>query len=262
MPEAEKGVFHRRESSVNIAPMSQKILYRMEGKVACIVMEDGKANAINLDFIKEMRAALAQANHEAKAILIEGKGKAFCAGLDLKALPTYNTDQARELMRGFIEMSLFELFSNPLPVVACIEGHCLAGGQVIALGCDKILAAEGDYKLGLNEVAIGINMPDFLTHVIRQIIPPAHLTDVLLTGKVYNPQGALAAGLVHEVHDKTVVRERAYAMAKSMGNLSEMAFSTTKKGLRSQMLEGIKGKSMDEIVEETLKSSVFAAAAV
>src|SRR5713101_2236105 len=136
--------------------MSDEIVrYRLEEKVAVIEMDDGKVNAISHSVIE----ALDRAEREAKAIVLSGRAGRFSGGFDLGVMRG-GAEQARALVGKGAELAL-RLYGFSLPVVIACTGHAIAMGAVLLLSGDTRLGAEGDFKIGLNEVSIGLALPPF-----------------------------------------------------------------------------------------------------
>ena len=126
------------------------------GEVAVLPMRAGKANAIGSAFLDRLSAQLdAVEASGASALVLTGEGRAFSAGLDLPEVSRLDRGALERFIRRFSEVML-RVFALPVPVVAAINGHAIAGGCVLAMQADVRLAAEGDYRIGLNEVAIGL----------------------------------------------------------------------------------------------------------
>ncbi len=237
--------------------MPEKIHYRLEGRVAHLVMDDGKANTMNLEYFQELSAAILRAEQEARGILIEGRPRFFSAGLDLKHLMAYTDAQRRQVIKGFADVCMKQLYLSPLPVVACVEGHAMAGGAVLLLCCDKKIGAEGSYNVGLNEVRVGINMPAFLLPLERATLPPQSHTDVILMGKVFDPAGAVTAGILDELAPATAAKDRALEVLKDMMSLPPQAYGATKQDLHSQVLRELLHQDIEEVITQTLTSGIF-----
>jgi len=126
-----------------------------------------------------------------------GTGQFFSAGLNLTSLP-----DSRDGMAGFVqefEGGLRHLLTFPLPVVAAINGHAIAGGCVFAAACDLRLAAEGSDQIGLSEVDLGLPFPGLALAVMKSTISNRWLTDLVLGARLLTPSEARKVGLVHAV---------------------------------------------------------------
>ena len=119
--------------------MSEPLVrYTQEDKVAVIAMDDGKANALSVQMIDELLAALERAEREAGAVLLTGRPEKFCAGFDLKVMMSGPANAIALLSRG-AEL-LLRLFELPLPVVMAVTGHAMAGGILVVCTGDRAFA--------------------------------------------------------------------------------------------------------------------------
>src|SRR4051794_12719907 len=139
-----------------------------EGRVAVVTLDDGKANALALEQFESLSVALAEVRaSDAGAMVLEGRPGFLSAGLNLKVLPNLELPELMQVLKRFAQVVGDELFNLPLPTVAAVSGHAIAGGCMLALGCDVRLMARGNFKLGLNEVPGGIPLPVFAVEMMR-----------------------------------------------------------------------------------------------
>ena len=126
------------------------------GGVAVLPMRAGKANAIGSAFLDRLSAQLdAVESSQASALVLTGEGTAFSAGLDLPEVVALDRGGLERFIRRFSEVML-RVFTLPMPVVAAINGHAIAGGCVLAMQADARIAGAGDYRIGLNEVQLSL----------------------------------------------------------------------------------------------------------
>src|SRR3989442_6653212 len=128
-----------------------------DGEVALIRLENGKANAIGPSFLDRLEALLGQLG-DARAAVITGQGSAFSAGLDLPTL----VDLDRVRMRAFVlrfETAMMRVFELPIPLVAAVNGHAVAGGGGLALPTDARIGADWEGRIGPNETQLRIGLP-------------------------------------------------------------------------------------------------------
>ncbi|MDA1265887.1 MAG: enoyl-CoA hydratase/isomerase family protein [Planctomycetota bacterium] len=154
-------------------------------------------NAIDHDFLDVAEAALRGAG--GGPILLRGTEKAFCAGLNLKFLPTLSAD---ELEAFLVRADAFfgALWHHPGPVVACVEGHAIAGGAVVLQACDlRIGTDRADVRIGVNELALGACYPPNALRIMETRLGAQHATRVILGAELFAPQAALAVGLLDRV---------------------------------------------------------------
>src|SRR5947208_645336 len=180
------------------APMADTIRCEVSDNVAQITLDDGKVNAMALAFFAGLNAALDRAEHERPgALVIAGRAGVFSAGLDLKVLPTLAPDALERTMVAF-GRTMLRVFTFPIPTVAAVTGHAIAGGAMLAFACDLRFMAEGPFRLQLNEVAIGLALPTWAIVLAQAAVPPRRHTEAILHARAYSPEEALERHIVHE----------------------------------------------------------------
>jgi enoyl-CoA hydratase len=133
--------------------------YKLEGEVAVLTFDNGKANAVSHALIDSLYEGFDRAEKEAKAIVMIGRPGIFSGGFDLKEIQQGPEAAAKLVARG---AHLFHrMFALPMPLVAGCTGHAIATGGFLLLACDSRIGAEGDFRIGLNETAIGMTLPVF-----------------------------------------------------------------------------------------------------
>jgi enoyl-CoA hydratase len=207
------------------APLS----YRLDGPVAVVTLDDGKANAMGHAVLDGLTGALERAEGEATALVLAGGARAFSAGYDLSVMT-----ESTEAMQGLVAAGarfLMRLYGSPLPTVAACTGHALAVDE-------RIGPSDVPAKLGLNEVAIGMPLPIFAVELARDRLSPAHLTAATL-GRVYDPEGAVAAGYLDRLVPKEEVVAAAVATATERAALRRGAVGRTKAALRGRTIDHV-----------------------
>ena len=210
-----------------------RIGYEQVDGIARITLDDGKANAMSVPWFVELGAALDRALAEgAGALLVRGRPRFFSGGLDLKLLPTLSPAGLRELSETFARTFL-RVHALPIPTVACITGHAIAGGAVLAFACDARFATEGPFRIQMNEVAIGIPLPSWMLFIGESAIPATSRNEFLLHARAYTPAEALARGVVDGVGATPEQTERlASERATSLLQLNRAAYAESKRRLR------------------------------
>ena len=201
--------------------------------MATITLDDGKANAIGLALLSELDEAMATAAADAHAVVIAGRPGRFSAGFDLAAM-TSSTETMRELVQAGAE-SLLRIFTCPIPVVAACTGHALAAGALLLLVSDRRIGADGDFKIGLNEVAIGMPLPVFGVELARYRMPPSAFDGAIL-GETMAPAAAVAAGYLDRVVPADDVLAEAAAEAERLSALRGAAVDGTKQRARGELV--------------------------
>ncbi|MDB4931354.1 MAG: Enoyl-CoA hydratase, partial [Myxococcaceae bacterium] len=176
-----------------------------------IVIEGAGRNALGTPVLTALRDALRAAGDE--PVLLRGAGGAFSAGLNLKELATLD-EPAMERFLSLLEETFEALYLHPAPVVALVEGHAIAGGTVLALCCDwRVAAADERARLGLNEVALGLQFPPKTWAIVNARLPATTREQVLLGAGLHPPSEALRLGLLDEVTADAEARARAVLAA-------------------------------------------------
>jgi enoyl-CoA hydratase len=207
------------------------------GVVTILRMAAGKGNALSLDFTQALDECVQKLQRSpAKAVVLTGHEGVFSAGVDLTALVSGGPDYVRRfvptMVAGFERLVLF-----PKPLVAAVNGHAIAGGAILMLACDQRLLARGRARVGLTEIRVGVEFPSWALEVARFFTPPEHLGTLILTGRTWPPEEALARGLVDELVDSEVLLERACEVAAELAAIPATTYATTKKSLRQPLVD-------------------------
>lgn len=203
--------------------------------VTVLRVAHGKAHALDLELCRVLTGELeALAETRAPAVLT-GSGAIFSAGVDLVRLLREDGDYTERFLAALREAFL-ALFTHPLPVVAAINGHAVAGGCILALACDRRLAAGGDYGIGIPELRVGVPFPVIALEIVRHTAP-GHVSDEMVyEGEIVPPAEALSRGLVDEVVPPAELLERSVAAARRLGAIPRASFAATKRALRAPAL--------------------------
>ena len=221
-----------------VGAMSAIVSYTLTGKTAVVTMDDGKANALSMPMLDELDGALTRAEAEASAVVLTGRPERFSAGFDLRVMMS-SPDAAIALLRRGAEL-LLRLFGLPIPLVIAATGHALAGGALVVLTGDVRLGVDGPYKLGLNEVAIGMPVPLLAMELARARLGPLDLTRATLGAHIYTPAEAVAAGYLDRVTTADALAADALAEGARLGALPRAAYAATKQRLRGAVIELIR----------------------
>ena len=222
----------------------------IDGSVALLHLDDGKANAITHEVIDAMHDGLDRALAEAGAVVIAGRPGRFSAGFDLKVMGAGDKPM-QDLVLAGAEL-LLRIYAHPQPVVSACTGHALAGGALLLLASDTRIGAEGEFRIGLNETAIGMPLPVFAVELARDRISSHLLTKATIQAELYDPTGAVVAGYLdwHLPAEKVVAE--AIAEAGRLSELRRGAVAATKARLRGATLRRIRSTLTDDIAELSL----------
>jgi enoyl-CoA hydratase len=217
--------------------MGELVSYQRDGGVATITMNDGKKNALSPDMLAGLYNAFERAQADGAVVLLTGREGVFSGGFDLRVLGAGGTDAYRMLLAGF---RLAErVLSFPTPVLIACPGHALAMGAFLLLSADYRLGTAGDFKIGANEVAIGLTMPFFGVEICRQRLAPAHFNRAVINAEIYTPEGAVAAGFLDRVVAPQDFAATAKEIAEGLAKLNLDAHVATKLRARDHALKAL-----------------------
>ncbi len=204
--------------------------------IATITLDDGALNILTLQMFADLSAALDDAA-DARALVLAGRDGSFSTGLDLKHVMAHGVDGARELGRVLGEVAM-RIWADPRPVVAAATGHALAGGTILAIAADHVVAADapdgdGEYWWGLIETVVGLELPDFALAPARHRLTLPAINRWVLPGVRVNAARALEVGYADELLPAGAVVERAHDEARLRLELPQLAYAGTKRRLRS-----------------------------
>jgi len=219
--------------------MSEFVRYDQDEDVAVLTMDDGKANAFGLDMIQALMNALDKAAADAGAVVIAGRPGVLCAGFDLAVIRGDDLEKKAAMRNAGVE-ALLRLYLHPQPLVIACSGHAMAAGALLLLTGDHRIGADGDFKIGLNEVAIGLTLPIFGLELARDRLDPRALNAAVLGATVYDPAGAVAAGYLDQTEKPDTVLASALEAAQNMTALDAAAFGATKTLLRGETVAKIR----------------------
>lgn len=223
--------------------MTNLLDYKLQGQVAVLRMDDGKANALSPALISAIGAALDQAGREARAVVFLGRPGRFSAGFDLKIM-TSSPEAAAGLVRAGGELFL-RLLLHPQPVVMGVTGHALAGGILLAACGDVRIGARGDFKLGLNEITIGLPVPILAHELARLRLDPRRLEEATLRATTYAPEEAQGIGWLDRLSAPESLEGDVLAEAERLLPLAGPHYALTKQTLRRETVSYIRA-TLDE----------------
>ncbi|MAE96935.1 MAG: enoyl-CoA hydratase [Deltaproteobacteria bacterium] len=219
--------------------MSDEILrFELDGRVAVLRFDDGKANAVSHAALDALQGAMDRAEKEASSVALLGRPGRFSAGFDLSVMRE-GPEAAQGLVGSGAEL-LLRLLESPLPVVAGCTGHALAMGALLLLAADLRIGAEGDFKLGLNEVAIGMTLPLFAVELANERVSRRHRLRSAGMAEIYDPAGAVDAGYLDHLVAADALESRTLEEAGRLAEAPARAFAGTKERLRGDVAKRIR----------------------
>jgi enoyl-CoA hydratase len=205
-----------------------------EDSVFVLRMEHGKANALDVEFSGALASTLAELDRdeECAAAVLTGSGTIFSAGVDLFRVLDGGSSYLDVFLPALTQlMERLRGFSKPL--VAAVNGHAIAGGGVMALATDYRLMSDGEGRIGVPELRVGVPFPGAALEIVQAAVPAAHLGDVVLRGGLFTAREARARGLVHEIVESEALRDRAIEIGHEMTQVPRETYAITKRRLRA-----------------------------
>lgn len=219
--------------------MSDKYVdYKVEDSVAIIRMDDGKANALGPQMIAELTEAFNRAEQEADAVVLQGREGKYCAGFDLKIMMS-GLEAAHQLVATGAELYL-QIYGFSKPVVAACTGHAMAGGALLLLVADTRVGSTGPFKVGLNEVSIGMPLPILGQALATDRLDPRHVVAACVQAQIYTPEEAVEVGYFDRVVAGEELMSTALAEAKRLAKLPGRAYGYTKRVMRKRTIDYIR----------------------
>lgn len=206
--------------------------------IAVVRMAHGKVSALDTSFCAALAEEVAgiAGDESRRALVLTGSGSTFSAGVDLFRV----VEGGRDYLAGFLPAMerLFEtLLTFPRPVVAAINGHAIAGGCILAACGDYRVMAEGNGRIGIPELSVGVPFPPLAFEIMRARVTPQVLRDLVFQARLVPPPEASAIGLIDEIAPLDVLASRAEHAARTLLEIPQMTFALTKRAFIAPILE-------------------------
>lgn len=229
------------------------IITKVEDHIMHILLDRGKSNAMHLEMVDELIEVVIDAknNPSVEGIILTGKEHFFTSGLDLITLYDYDRDQMENFWKSFM-MLVRELVAFPKPSVAAVTGHSPAGGCVLAICCDYRVMADGEYIIGLNEVPVGIVVPQNIFSLYSFWLGHSIAYRSLLEGKLFKPSEALAIGLLDEVVSFDRIQNAAIRKVKAVSQFEKNAWQSSKLNFRKDLIDSFSA-GHEELIKQVLE---------
>jgi enoyl-CoA hydratase/carnithine racemase len=208
------------------------------GDVAVLRLDRPPVNALNPELVQGLDQSLADAVADgARAVVLTGGEKMFSAGLDVPVLLRLSREEITAFWSDFFGL-MRRLAECPVPVAAGITGHSPAGGAVLALFCDYRVMSRGEFRIGLNEVQVGLPVPDVICHALARLVGGGTANRLLTAGELLFPEEAQRVGFVDALaDDPEATRESAIAWAEQVAALPPVAVASTRRTARADLLD-------------------------
>jgi Delta3-Delta2-enoyl-CoA isomerase len=209
----------------------------IDHSLAEVRLERGKVNALNEEVVDELAGCLRRLASDpgVRSIVLTGTGKFFSFGFDIPGFLGHSKEEFLAYLRKFAALYR-DLFDHPMPVVAALNGHTIAGGCMLALACDGRVMSAGKGKIALNEIAFGSTLFAGSVEMLRHRVGNRRAEQIAFSGAMYTPEEALALGLVDRVVPEQELLSAAREVARAHGAKDPAAFRSVKSLLRGPTL--------------------------
>lgn len=229
--------------------MPDPVTYTCAGAVSTIVMNDGKANVMSLHMLNALHAAFDAAERDKTVVILTAQGRHFSGGFDLNVFARGSATEQYLMVRAGAELAL-RILSFPTPVVAACNGNAFPMGAFLILSSDHRIAADGAYRIGMNEVAIGLTVPRFAVEIARQRLTPAYFNRVVVTAEMFGPAEAVTAGFFDRVVPADDLAREAEQAAHALSTLNMASHAATKARARGAVIAMIRAMIDDDITPQ------------
>lgn len=228
--------------------MTNNVDYSLVGGIARIAIDDGKNNVMSIGLLQSLHECLDRAEGEADVVLLLGRPGMFSAGFDLQVFARRDPEEVRTMMVLGAELALRTL-EFPRPVVAGCTGHAYPMGAFLLLASDYVVGAAGQFRIGLNEVAIGLTLPRFAVELARATLAP-HFFNRLVTGEMLDPALAREAGYLDQLAPSDQLEASAMVVAEGLTRIDRKAHRETKARIRGAAAATVRRAIDDELTIE------------
>lgn len=221
------------------------------GEIAELNVERPPANALNQDLLDMLLSEFRRVLDEgARGVVLSGQEGMFCAGIDVPEL----LGQERSAIHSFWS-ALFEfskaLATSPVPVVAALAGHSPAGGAVLAAHCDYRIGADGGFKIGFNEVQVGLPLPSTIIRVFQELVGVRIARQLGTRGQLVEMEEARRIGLIDELVAPGQVTGRAVEWLRALLELPPVAMNRTRLAGKTRLIRALtEARDVDQVTED------------
>ena len=217
--------------------MNEFVTYQSEENYAIITINNGKANAISHEVVSGLNASLDKAEQDDKIVILTGTSGIFSGGFDLKVM-TKSPESAKELVTKGSRLSL-RMLSFKKPIIIACNGHAIAKGAFLLLSSDYRIGVEGNFKIGLNEVMIGMTMHNAGIAIAKSRLSEVYLNRSVNNAEIFSSEDAIKAGFLDVIVPEDHLLPTAIKVAEMFTKLNKKAHAGTKLKLRQPHLDAL-----------------------
>lgn len=217
--------------------METATTFHLDGGIARIVLDDGKANALSAERLGEIGRRLDAAEQAGAVVVLSGREGIFSAGFDLRTFKR-GIDATVEMLQAGADLIL-RILAFPHPILTVCTGHAYPMGAFLMMAADVRFAAAGPWKIGMNEVAIGLTLPRFAVELARHRLSAPGFARVQ-AGAMYDPDEALRLGFIDRIIAADQLADAIAAEAARLRALDMPSFTATKARINETAIAAIR----------------------
>jgi enoyl-CoA hydratase len=224
--------------------MEQRATIEVGDGVAWITMDDGKVNAMSVEMMADIAAALDAAEAADAVTVLTGRPGIFSAGFDLDTFKR-GAEATRSMVLAGARL-VERLLAFPRPLIAACTGHAYPMGAFLMLSSDVRFGVQGPFRIGMNEVAIGLTVPLFAVELARHRLTPPGFARIT-TAPMFAPEHAAALGYLDEVVEAEHLRDRVRSEAERLRGLDAASYVATKARMNAPLLAALRAAIESEL---------------
>ena len=207
--------------------------YRIDDDgIAHVLLDDGKANVLNEETCSALRGGIdAAAEARCGALVVHGRDGMFSGGIDLSLVRTEDPQRRASGLQA-VAHTLLAVWTAPIPTIAAVTGHAIAGGAILAMACDRRIGTAGPFKIGINETRLRMVFPTWALVIARAGIRPSAWNETILQGDLVDPEGGVRTGILDEVVAADAHAPRVAEVAADLAEIPTRAYAGNKALLR------------------------------
>lgn len=207
--------------------------------ITTIRLAHGKASVLDLELVEAIELAAREvAESDARAVIITGTGNIFSAGVDLFRLTTSGREYVERFYPALTRMAM-ALFTLTKPLITAVNGHAIAGGGIMGMMGDARLMAQGNGRIGVPELLVGVPFPPAIIEIIRHCAG-VNAQSLMFSGRTMLADDAVAAGIIDQAVPGPELAARALETAQHYASLPPRAFAAVKRQLREDAIHRAK----------------------
>jgi enoyl-CoA hydratase/carnithine racemase len=210
------------------------IALRRDGDIALLELDDGRGNALGTAGLQALHGAIAEAR-SADAVLLSGRPRIFCGGLDLEEIASMPRNRLIEFF-DLLHMTRRALFALERPLVVAVAGSAIGAGASLLCCGDRRLGARDSGIVGFTEAKLGVPLPASAMAIAASALAPSITARALVFGEVFDRQEALQYGFFHQLTDPERLLEEARQAVHGAARTSR-ASGLIKRTLRKEAIE-------------------------